>query len=586
MKEIDKTRENIRISDLDDIQKKDLFEKFVDGGGKVISERNQRRSLAIDRDKQYEYRNRLDDHYRALKSKEVTSTPKKKSSAGAGSSANVTSGLLLAGFRIRMRLRFLRITPLSTIYFHKKFLKSFSEDYKPALITMQMIYYHFFKKNPSHGRRITGRLDKISTIYYEVIEKTGELYDQMTMDQITMHYQSFPDVPKPVSDLREPLMTFFRGLTIIKPYENIILNAFEKTLEIDSNLSEGGDQRYKRKDIKNALYIIFYKLYPRLHTLFCHYQGDIYFYPDSRIDDIFAIAEAEKPGNRMKQIYKRNTPSGDSVSDKREILKDETVESETSEADKYLREGFTAMSRLDFPYLRRYDKKHIFELVDDSDKILICYLIFLEFEYEYSFVMTTNKIKFNVDFTDNIKVDFKQKMQDLFNEMRKCHEAFQAYADSYAAYSKIKVQRPMGSDQYYAYSKRLDDAIKRKDQVGNMARMVLRSYMDRLGSELEMLINDMDMKQRFIENPQDILDFSLDIEGDKKLHNKKIFEAIKIIYSFVTALAYRLGPEGDLSGKIDNYEIKKIDDLYSDTESGKTIKGEGGSILDELDDII
>ena len=144
MKEIDKTRENIRISDLDDIQKKDLFEKFVDGGGKVISERNQRRSLAIDRDKQYEYRNRLDDHYRALKSKEVTSTPKKKSSAGAGSSANVTSGLLLAGFRIRMRLRFLRITPLSTIYFHKKFLKSFSEEFKPALITMQMIYYHFF----------------------------------------------------------------------------------------------------------------------------------------------------------------------------------------------------------------------------------------------------------------------------------------------------------------------------------------------------------------------------------------------------------------------------------------------------------
>jgi hypothetical protein len=198
--------------------------------------------------------------------------------------------------------------------------------------------------------------------------------------------------------------------------------------------------------------------------------------------------------------------------------------------------------------------------------------------------MTTNKIKFNVDFTDNVKVDFKQKMQDLFNDMRKCHEAFQAYADSYAAYSKIKVQRPIGSDQYYAYSKRLDDSIKRKDQIGNMARMVLRSYMERFGAELEILINDMDSRQRFIENPQDVLDFSLDIEGEKKLHNKKIYEGLKIIYSFVSALVYRLGPDGDLSGKIDNYEIKKIEDISSEPE--KPAKGEGGSILDELDDII
>jgi hypothetical protein len=144
----------------------------------------------------------------------------------------------------------------------------------------------------------------------------------------------------------------------------------------------------------------------------------------------------------------------------------------------------------------------------------------------------------------------------------------------------------MGSDQYYAYSKRLDDSIKRKDQIGNMARMVLRSYMDRLGSELEMLINDMDNRQRFIENPQDILDFSLDIEGEKKLHNKKIYEGLKIIYSFVSALVYRLGPGGDLSGKIDNYEIKKAEDLSLESESEKISKGEGGSILDELDDIL
>lgn len=586
MKEIDKTKENIRITDLDDIQRKDLFDKFVDAGGKVVSDRDKKRALAIDREKQSQYRNKLDDHYKSLKSMDTGSFAGKRRSGPAVYSANITSGLHFADFRIRMKLRFLRVTPLSTVYFHKKFLKRFSEDYKPAMITMQMIYYHFFKKNPSHGRRITGRLDKISTLYFEVIEKIGELYDQMLVDQITMHYQNFPDIPKPLSDLRDPLMSLFRSLHILKSYENIIFNAFDKTLEIDSNIGEGGEQRYKRKDVKNALYVIFYKLYPRLHALFCYYQGDIYSDSDSLIDDILAIAESEKPGSRMKRVFKGKHSPVNSHSPETEKAKVESEASDAEQPDKYIRDGLGMIASLDFFALRRLDKKRVFEFVEDSDKILICFLILLEFEYEYSFVMTTNKIRFNVDFTDNVKVDFKLRLQDIFNDMRKCYEAFQAYADSYAAYSKIKVQRPIGSDQYYAYSKRLDDSIKRKDQVGNMSRMVLKAYMDRLGSELEMLISDMDSKQRFIENPQDILDFTVEIEGDKKLHNKKIYEALRIIYSFVAALVWSLGPEGNLSGKIDNFVMDQTAAITGEAEPEESSKGEGGSILDELDDII
>lgn len=587
MKEIDKTKENIRISDLDDMRRKELFDKFVDAGGKVITDREKRRSLAIDREKQSEYQKRLDDHYRSLKSdRKQSSSPNTPSSGrGSGSASSFTSsGLLFAAFRIRMRLRFLRVTPLSTVYFHKNFLKHFSEDYKPALIGIQMIYYHFFKKNPANGRRITGRLDKISTIYFEVIEKIGELYDQMILDQITMHYQNFPDVPKSVSELRDPLMMLFRELYILKSYENIIYNAFEKTLEIDSKLSDGGDQKYKRKDIKNSLYVIFYKLYPRLHALFCHYQGDIFYDTDSRIDEILSIAESEKPGSRMKKLYPGKEKPGRSSAENKEESAD--VPEKDNREDKYTRDGLIMMHSLDLASLRRYDKKRIFELVEDNDKILVTYLLFLEFEFEYSFVMTTNKIRYNVDFTDNVKVDFKQKMQDIFNETRKCHEAFQAYADAYAAYNKIKIQRPLSSDQYYAYSKRLDDSVKRKDQIGNMARMVLKSYMERLGSELEMLISDMDSRQRFIENPQDLLDFTVEIEGDKKLHNKKIYEALTVIYSFISALIYRLGPDGDLSGRIDRYDESKSPEPSGTDNKINDEKRGGDSILDELDDII
>ena len=55
MKEIDKTKQNIRVNDIDESQRKDLFNRFKDAGGKVISDRDSRRSLIIDREKQKQH---------------------------------------------------------------------------------------------------------------------------------------------------------------------------------------------------------------------------------------------------------------------------------------------------------------------------------------------------------------------------------------------------------------------------------------------------------------------------------------------------------------------------------------------------
>ena len=86
------------------------------------------------------------------------------------------------------------------------------------------------------------------------------------------------------------------------------------------------------------------------------------------------------------------------------------------------------MYRLDNKTLRSfYDKKGEFELLNNTDKVLLTYLLFLEFEKEYSFILTTNKIKYNVDFSTNVKIDFRIKMQDIFNSLNKCRDHFRSY---------------------------------------------------------------------------------------------------------------------------------------------------------------
>jgi len=580
MSEIDKTKDNIKLHELDDFQKRELFNKFKDAGGEVVSERQKRRNLIIDRKKQAEHQKRLDEHYKRSKMLDSKKQGKRKVSSSVNRS-NASTELrsdYFSRFRIRMRLRLYGVTKFNTVFFNPKFFRKFNNEYKKALMELQMIYFYFFKQDPRNGNRIISRLDKINPIYFELIEKIGELFDQMRLDQILEHHSVFPDIAKPLSELANPINELFREIYIVKGYENQALSAFEKTLDIYDRLTEKSEKRYKKKDIKNALFIVFHKLYPRLHTLFSHYQSYLFDEIDPNIEDILSIAQNEFPGHR--KAGGQNSSNFDVINDELEIKIDDEKDKEEN-SDPFLKKGLEIMSMLNLEEIEKsYTKKHDIAFIEESNSVLKAHLYFVEFEKEYSFILTSNKIKYDVDFSDKDRVDYKQRMQDHFNEMRKCQDAFNLYLDSYESFNKIRSQKPMSQDQYIAYSKRLDDSIKRRDQIGKTVCSTIKSFMEKLSLDLENLIKDMDEAQKYISNPQDILCFEYEIEGDKKLNNTKVFEAIKHVNSYAVAFAHRLGIGGDLgfNRKSQSYEKNEEPSTASDSN--------GGSVLEELDDIL
>ncbi len=586
MKELDKTKQNIRINEIDDGKRKELFNKFKDAGGQVLSERDAKRNLVIDREKQKQHQKKLDEHYgskRIISEKQVTVSKNLSSYIPAVSSSPFDR------FRIRMRLRIFGITKFNTVFFKKSFFQKFNDHYKPSLIETQMLFLALFKKDPQTGNRIIRSLDKISPIYYELVEKAGDTYEQYLINQILASYTSYPDIPQPVSELRVLFSELFRKLYLLKPYENSIYNSFEKSIDMYISYNEGKkDKNIRKKDLKNALFIIFNKLYPRLHTLFCSYHNILFKESDSAIEELLSISQSEKPGNRVRRDDNRTAQVNTEVEDKVSNSEKSPEESkENSAVSDSVREGLKLMHKLDNKTLRSiYDKKGEFELLQDTDKVLLAYLLFLEFEKEYSFILTTNQIKYNIDFSTNIKIDYRVKMQDFFNQLNKCQDAFKAYYESSLEYNKISREKPMNNNQYIAYSKKLDDSAKKMKQIGSLSRMVIKSYMDKLKSETDILIEDINGMQRYISNPQDILEFSFEIEGDKKLKNKKVYEALEVINNYASALSYRISPEGDLSGKLEFEEIEK--QAGSDEKSTEKNKEDllEQTIFDELDDIL
>lgn len=593
MKDIDKTKQNIKINEIDDTQRKELFNRFKDAGGKVLTEREQKRNMVIDRDKQKQHQQKLDQHFSTKRVPSVNRVVANKKTI-TKSAVKPTSSV--DRLRIRMRLRIMGITGLNTVFFKNSFFKKFNDHYRPSLIGIQLIFLALFKKDPKTGNRIIRSLDKISPIYYELIEKSGNLYEPYVVDQILEGYRNFPNVPQSLSELRESLTALFRLLFILKPYENSILNSFEKSIDINNSYTEGKkDKNISKKELKNSLFIIFNKLYPRLHTVFCQYQGILFSESDKAIEDILSILQSEKPGNRKRMDETRQLKDeSNSLENKNSDTNDENDNLSVNDS---VREGLKLMYRLDNKVLRSiYDKKGEFQILNDSDKVLLTYMLFLEFEKEYSFILTTNKIKYNVDFSTNVKVDYKLILQDIFNQLNKSREAFIAYYERCQEYNKIFNQKPFNNNQYIAYSKRIDEIEKKKKLSGSASRMVIKSFMDNVIKELKVLIDDMNGQQKFISNPQDVIEFNFEIEGSKKLNNKKIFNAIEIVHNYASALSYRISFDGDLSGNLEFKDNENQIEVANDNNDNqinkddrnkkKDEKKSSESLFDELDEII
>ena len=594
---IDDTRESTGISRLDDNTRKNLYDKFVDGGGSVIDERTKRRNLTIDREKQRNYKQKFDKH-RNTQRKPAPKNRKGRSSSPVKPASAVKGNFLTKYFnklKIRLRLKFLGVARLSGYYFNPKFLYRFNKIYKLSLMEIQILYIEIFRKNTALSKKIISRLDKAKPLYYELLYMMGNVFENSIMDKISDNYNEHPDIPTKVSELKEPLMEIYKKLYLIYRFENTISSAFNSSINLfakvdaDKTISPSSE----RKKMKNNIFITFHKLYPRLHLLFCFYIGEKIELGDPRIEEELNITIKDKPGMRAAN-QEIEEPALEMTEEKDEEKKEK--EEEDNFKTKAIKNGLEMMSSLDIDKLRiEFDKSKLFENISNKDKVLLTYILFNEFDKEYSLILTTNKIKYNIDFSDRANSDFGSRLGDLYTNMRKSSDILKEYAEELSNYEKARKERPQGSSQYIEYTKRLESIEKKKNSIGKNALLSVKSFMGKVCSELATLIEDMKEAQKYILNPQESFEFEEHIEGEKKLNGKKIYQGIYIVFCFASAFESRLGPEGDLSGKLEYIEKKNNQkQRMNQTTKGSSISEkreesdeEGDkSILDELSDML
>ncbi|MGQ9843256.1 MAG: hypothetical protein ACUVRK_06785 [Spirochaetota bacterium] len=379
--------------------------------------------------------------------------------------------------------------------------------------------------------------------------------------------------------LKNHLLPIYKSIYILYPYIELIELAYSNALEIQASVENHKSTQYeKRKYIRNSLYITFYKFLPRLHILFCHYYNVYIDITSPYIRTILQINDSNLPGKR-KALKPGNKAEEEQIQKEQE---------EPSEIPQHIRKGFSLMTLSTNDIVALFPKDS-YVLANPADKAIITYALFKKFDDEFSIILTTNKIKYNIQFTDAGKIDYKNRLSDCYNELRKATENFEEYMHVLETYERIRAEKPISNAQYIEYTKRLTQLEKKKKVESKNTRMTTKVIMDKIAAELAILIHDMDEDNKIIENPQDFLEFDVNVESIHILQNKKVYEAIHLAYFYACALSYRLS-EGDLAKDIEFKEGEEpigTGQQKNDTGtlSNEEKKQNETSIIKELEDL-
>lgn len=599
---IEKTKENLKVDKLDDSIRKQLFNKFVESGGKVAIERQKQTGAITSRGLGNQQQNKnlpkKSVNTRMSPVSYTQNTNKRTASLPQGRPTDESAiKKAFNKFILRLKLKSLGITEFSAYYYNPSFFNRINKSIKPDLMELQILFFEIFKKNPGTGKRIILRLDTMKPSYYELVEMTGNLFDKMLFDQIVEHFLNFPDVPQKVHEIKTQILKLYKRIYVLYQFENTIYDAFHHSIDL-YNAIEGKKAEslsMNKRKVYNTLFVLFHKFLPQLHLLFCHYQGFGIDILDPEIESLLEITDQDKPGKRL--ILQ--------LEDDLSLLSNEPEEGQTTgkqqKGDEIhevaLKRGWEILSKINIASLRKeYDREKVFHGVSNEDRVFMSYMFFTEFDKEYSFILTTNKIKFIQDFTNRSRTDSKSRLIDLYDIMRKSFELFREYAEELAQYEKIKKEKPLSNTQYIEFTKRIESQEKKKDSAGKSAITSVNGFMNTLCEELWKIIDDMNSEQKIIENPQDIIEFDVSIEGEKKINKIKIYEAIEIVYAF--ALAYidrftsdaEVGVEPPKNSEDDSSTNSKKVNTGSvppeSDQSGKNVNPEEKSVIQELDDLI
>lgn len=572
--EFDATRKAIGANDLDNAERKEMLDRFKSGGGQVLKEKS--------------LQERQEEARRSANERALGGAPRRGGSSAPGGNRGPDTETKLpselrrekereeadkaqrarldyeksikklkgpgARFMIRLRCFLAGVTPFAGNQIKPSFVKFLNLELRQALVEFNLIGNDLFLQRPSIGKKIMQNLDQKNPLLMETLEYAHHMHKNEYFSPFANAAQA--GAPVPLESAAAAIKSIYRTLYILYPYQDSFRKAMGYALDVftpEAQAAKLSQESLQGMIVKQKRFFqntkrVFQTAFPKLFHLVCLIDQTDYPPFSAFLEKAIQITPDQKLGNRKKgegsSLEATETEQAAAGEVTTQANEEEKKEESLPEDVKGYRYGVTLMKqRGPQELLARYDKsKRMLEKVDINDRILLSYLHFLEFDFEYSFVLTTNKIQINVDYSGGVKSDYKKQMADLYNESRAIIRAYEKYEEMLQDYKKTKATKMSN----YIEKSKLDEKAKgRSDMEARNTRGLIRAFMENVKKAMGILIEDMKGAKQIVGNMDEPVKFDAEFEKGKRLNGKSVKQCIMDAYCYSLAFVERIS-KGDL----------------------------------------
>ncbi len=558
MSQIDKTKKSIGINKIEDKDRQEIFKKFIDAGGQVIKEDSSKKEDPTKAVKSTKAPISRSPIARDKKTKSQGNEPKNTKSASSDSSKSEQSNptdpsihennysSFLSIFFLKFKSWSSKVSEFNSPILTPDFLSQLNLELKESLLNFNLAGKEILG-NPEIYQNMVVELSKESPFYPELIIRGGKLMDYGELEELFREYNISPQRGINVASIYNPLYSIFRKIYFLYPYNTSYLKALEKGYDVLEKLEKKSSVIYKtrKKQLSKYHNFIFNKAFEKIYLAVLRHNNKNVPLESKYMEILLEIKNEERIGsmknfNFVEIEQKVEEPTAET--DKKEEDSENNKEEEIPEIVKH---GLELMGATNLENLRKkHDPKKEFSDINIADKTFVSYLFFKEFDIEYSLVLTTKKVIVNSTNVKGLKIDYREKLESIYELTRSCLEQFRLYVESVREFEKVK-STPLVN--YIEQSKKMTQIDQKKNIQSRSSRVSIKEYIEKTSVILNTFLEDMEKEKVIIGNPDDVLNFD-NVESKKKLNKKKIREAIYDCCAFCNGLLSKLSDSGELYG--------------------------------------
>ena len=570
MGDIDKTRDRLKLDDIEEDDRRDLFNKFVDAGGEVVYDSRKKinsttTNINANTNSHIKKNNSINTNSQSrfehsdIKPKKESHPTNKQTNYEAIEKIKTNevfkpankSKPLFFNFKLWLSAFSSGVITFFGGKVNPKFLNFIDKNVISSLLEMDTLMFNALNPMGINDADSKNKREKIISRFateledVELLERIKDQYDEKVYKNLLRPYKEL-DSPVVAVNYVNELKGMFRPLYVLHLYSSKIKLVGEKAMysyAIVDNMSKG-IVNSRISAFKRAVELIYSKYYPKLLILL-QYASKEKLETLEEFNKFLEITDVDILGYYTKLKLANQKLHESKIEAAKENIGKKDEEEKLNKIESIgvkLIEKCVSFKKEDNNIEYETDP---FYTIEENDKIYRIKVLIDFLDREYSILFVSNKVKYNLVYDNLVRTDYKSDFNNIFLSLSDINSRFNEYSEICKNILKVEEDEAMRFEQRVSM---LSERNGQRAYISKNLKSTVMSIINSFKKKLDKLLLDKEEREKIIANPNDILTLFADIGNHKKrVQGYNVLKALTEAYYFISGFNYLI-TEGELSG--------------------------------------